>query len=382
MADFIFKISPNIILSSYGYARLGQYAKDYGSKFIVIIDPLMKEFSIADKITQSLTDRKIEFFVFDEFTDGATSDAVSRALALAREGYVHGVIAVGGGKALHIGQAVAALYNEQHDLYDYIDGAVPTSGALPLICVPTTPRETFIYTQNIPVCDSRSRQIKMLSVPRPLCKLSLIDPSLMSMLTENQRLSMAMETVCLAVEAYISQKSSFFSDMLAEKSMELLVSALDGPASLEVTTPAEELLAQGGFMASLAAASSAPGMCTLLALAINSRFKISTSLVSDVLLPFFLEDAGNYKSARILRLAQIFRAADKDMSEADGVKALEENIRIRMAKINLPSRLKDLGISLEQLALAVEDAGQLPLMSSLSRSMTSDDLFAIVKAAF
>lgn len=382
MADFIFKISPNIIISSYGYARLGQYAKDYGSKFIVIIDPLMKELSIADKITQSLADRKIEFFIFDEFTDGATTETAERALALAREGYVHGVIAVGGGKALHIGQAVAALYNEQHDLYDYIDGAVPTTGALPLVCVPTTPREIFIYTQNIPICDSRSRQIKMISVSRPLCKLSLIDPNLMSMLTENQRISMAMETVCLSVEAYISQKSSSFSDMLAEKAMELLVSSLDGPDSLEVTTPTEELLAQGGFMASLAAASSAPGMCTLLALAINARFKISMSLVSDILLPFFLDDAGKYKSARISRLSQIFRAAGKDLSEADAVKALEENVRMRMAKINLPSRLKDLGIPLEQLALAVEDAGQLSLMTTLSRSMTSDDLFSIVKAAF
>lgn len=382
MADFIFKISPNIILSSYGYARLGQYAKDYGSKFMVILDPLLKELAIADKITQSLADRKIEFFVFDEFADGATTEAVSRALALAREGHIHGVIAAGGNKALHIGQAVAAIYNEQHDLYDYIDGAVPTSGALPLVCVPTTFRATFIYMQSIPICDSRSRQIKLISVPRPLCKLALIDPTLMSMLTENQRLSMAIETGCLAVEAYISQKSSFFSDMLAEKSMELLVSALDGPTSLEVTTPAEELLAQGGFMASLAAASSAPGMCSLLALAINSRFKISTSLVVDVLLPFFLEDAGKYKSARILRMAQISRVADKDTSETDAVKALEENIRMRMAKINLPSRLKDLGISLEQLALAVEDAGQLSLMTGLSRSMTSDDLFAIVKAAF
>lgn len=382
MADFIFKISPNIILSSYGYARLGQYAKDYGSKFIVILDPLLKELTIADKITQSLADRKIEFFVFDEFSDGATTEAVARALALAREGHIHGVIAAGGGKSLHIGQAVAALYNEQHDLYDYIDGAVPTSGALPLICVPTTFRSPFIYTKSIPVCDSRSMQIKLLSVPRSLCKLSLIDPSLMSMLTENQRVSMALETVCLATEAYISQKASFFSDMLAEKSMELLVSALDGPTSLEVTTPAEELLAQGGFMASLAAAASAPGMCSLLALAIKARFQISTSLVYDILLPFFLTDAGSYKSARISRMAKIFRAADKDLSEADAVKAFEENIRMRMAKINLPSRLKDLGVPLEQLALAVEDAGQLSLMTTLSRSMTSDDLFAIVKAAF
>ena len=43
MADFIFKISPNIVLGSYTANRLGQYALEYGQNFMVIMDPVLKE---------------------------------------------------------------------------------------------------------------------------------------------------------------------------------------------------------------------------------------------------------------------------------------------------------------------------------------------------
>ena len=53
-----------------------------------------------------------------------------------------------------------------------------------------------------------------------------------------------------------------------------------------------------------------------------------------------------------------------------------------MAKANLPTRLKDLSVSIEQLALAAEDAGKLEYANFLPRSMTSDDFFELIKAAY
>ena len=65
MADFIFRISPNIILGSYSASRLGQFVQEWGTKFMVLMDPILTECGIAAKIKQSLTDRKVDFFVFD-----------------------------------------------------------------------------------------------------------------------------------------------------------------------------------------------------------------------------------------------------------------------------------------------------------------------------
>ena len=382
MADFIFKISPNIVLGSYAITRIGQYAQELGSKFMVIIDPMLKEVGISDKILQPLDEHKIDYFIFDEITNGATTQIISQALTLSREAHIHGVIAVGGAKTINIAKSVCSIFYEVHDLYEFVDGASPTVAPLPLLCVPSTMRDPFIFSPFTPVIDSRSNKNRLLRNKDGLVKLVLFDPNLSLTLTENQTASMAIETLCLATESYRSQKSTFFSDMIVEKGMELLGYALDGSPTLTITTPAEVLLTQGGCMASLASSMSAPGCATLLAQTINARCRISRSLVSSILYPYIIEDAAKFKADKIAKLSKILRAAPEEATQEEAVSGLTEYVRQKLAQNNLPARLKDLSITIDQLALCAEDAGELDLINTLPRSMTSDDLFDLLKLAF
>ena len=382
MADFIFRISPNIVLGSYTIARIGQYSRDYGSKFMVVIDPMLKEVGIADKILQPLDEHKVDYFIFDQIIDGANTQTSEQALTLAREAHVHGIIAVGGSKAINVAKAICSVFYEVHDLYSFIDGAAPNTSPLPLICIPTTMRDPFIFSPFTPVIDSRSNKNCLIKNKDALCKLVLFDPNLSLTLTENQTASMSIETLCIAIESYISQKANFFSDMIVEKGTELLGYAMDGSPSLTITTPAEVLLTQGGCMASLACAMSSPGVASSLAQTINARYRVSRSLVSSILLPYIIEDAAKFKADRIAKLSKILRACEENATQDEAVTALCEYVRQKIAKNNLPARLKDLSLSVDQLALAAEDAGQLDLMNTLPRSMTSDDMFDLLKLAF
>ena len=212
--------------------------------------------------------------------------------------------------------------------------------------------------------------------------MALFDPNLTVSLSENQLLSMSLEVLCLATEAYLSPKASFFSDMVAEKAIELTGYALDGAPSLMVTTPSEVLLSQGGCMAGLASSTSSQGAATLLALSTYTKYGISQSLVTSILFPYIIEDHAKFKGERIARLAKILRVAPNEASDEEACAAYADNIRQRIAKANLPARLKDLQISIDQFSLAAEDAGQLEMINFLPRSMTSDDLFDLIKLAY
>jgi len=382
MSDFSFKVSPNILLGSYTASRIGSSVLSYGTKFMLIVDPILRENGSAEKITKALDDKKIDYFIFDELSKGGDSEILERCLKLAREAHVHGVIALGGGRPIAIARGICALYNEIHDLYDFLDGARPVTAPLPLICVPTTIRDSFVFTDSIPLVDARSSTLKLLKAQSGISKLVLFDPTLTATLTENQTESMALETLCLAAESYLSQRENFFSDMIAEKSIELFSFALDGSQTLTVTTPKEELLSQAGCMASLAAATSSIGIASLLAMCINARYKISRSLVTTILFPYMIEECAKFKAGRIAYLAKKMNVAQTEQTDEEAAHAFAENIRQRIAKANLPARLKDLSISLEQLALAAEDAGQLDIVNNLPRSMNSDDLFGLIKTAF
>lgn len=382
MADLIFKISPDIILGSYTLTRLGQYAKNLGSKFMIIMDPILKDFNLAEKITQPLTDRKIDFFIYDNFNDGATTKDIENAVILAKQSHIHGIIAAGGEKAINAGCAVAALYNENRSIYDYIDNPGTAADSIPLICIPGTCRAPYAFTNSIPVTDSRSRQVKQLKIKDNACSLMLWDPNLSLTLTENQNTSLSLETLCLACEAYFSQKASFFSDMFCEKSFELLSYGMDEKKSLDITTPQEILLAQGGCMASLSVSTSSPGIASLLALAINARYKINRSLAATILFPYVIEEVAKFKADKIEKIARLYGTADEKLFRDEAVQSFTENIRQKIAKANLPVRLKELNLTMEQLATCAEDAGQLDIMTMLPRSMTTDELFELMKQAY
>ena len=382
MSDFTFRISPNILLGPYTISRLGQQIKEWGTRFIIIMDPLLNEAKLSDKITQSLMDHKIDCFVFSELSDGAATKTIERALKLSQEGHIHGVIAVGGEKAINVGRAVAAYFNEAHNLYTFVDGSLPSTNPIPCICVPTTFRSAFVFTQEIPVTDSRNHQISILHVQNSICKLLLMDPNLMLTLTDNQKATLSIELIALATEEYLSQKANIFSDMFVEKGLEILSYALDGSPSLEITTPEEVLLVQAGCLISLAAASSSIGLPSLISLSIYSRYHKGRSLVSSILLPYVLEDAAKFKVAKLEILAHMLRAAPEDIKGEEAAKMLTEYVRQKIAKYSLPTRLKDLQLTVEQLSLAVEDISKINTINTLPRSMSTDDLFDFIKLAF
>lgn len=382
MADFVFKIQPNIILGSYTTSRLGQYALEYGSKFMLFIDPILKENGTAEKIIQSLTDRNVDFFVYDDVPNTANSETLTAALKLAQDAKIHGVIAVGGGRTLGIAKALCALFYESKHIFDYLDGAAPEHPALPLICLPSTNRDSFIFTDRAPVTDARSTKLKLIKTQNGVCKLILWDPNLQVELTEKQSDCMALESLCFAIEGYLSQKATFFSDMILEKAVQLLGYAMDGSPTLSITTPQEVLLTQGGCMASLGAATSSFGAATLIANTICSRYRVSRFLITAILLPYIIEDAGTFRADKLAVLAKLLRACTEDATTEDAIASLAEYVRQKIAKVNIPARLKDLSLSIEELSLAVEDAGELELINSLPRSMTTDDLFEIVKKAY
>ena len=50
MADLQFKVSPNIVLGTYISSRLGLYAKEWGDRYMVIVDPVLKEVRNMDTL--------------------------------------------------------------------------------------------------------------------------------------------------------------------------------------------------------------------------------------------------------------------------------------------------------------------------------------------
>ena len=382
MADFVFKISPNIILGPYTMARIGQVAATWGTNYMLVADPILKEFGLIEKAVAALEEKGISVFLFDDIPSAATSTTLEEALSLARGAHVHGIISFGGQKTASLGRAIASLYNENHEVFEYLGGALPYSGALPFIEVPSTCRDPFVFMDRTPVIDARNRQIRLMKTQAAVCKAVIIDPNLYMNMSPNNAVSMIFHAISLAVEGYVSTKSNFFSETILGKSIEMLLLALDPEQSKLVGTPSEMLVAQGGCMASMGVAASSPGVATAISLACNARYKTSTSLVCSVLLPYVMEDASRARVDRIATIGKMLGVSSAGLDTAEVAKAAIDDIRRRLALAGLPTRLKDLGLSIDQLVPVSEDAAALDVMNYIPRALSSEDLFDLIKQAY
>jgi alcohol dehydrogenase len=382
MADFVFKISPNVILGPYTMTRIGQVAATWGTNYMLIADPILKEFGLVEKAVSALEEKGISVFLFDDIPSAATSTTLEEALSLARGAHVHGIISFGGLKTASLGRAVASLFNEDHEVFEYLGGAQPCSGALPFIEIPSTCRDPFVFMDRTPIIDARNRQIRLMKTQSAVCKAVVIDPNLYMNMSPNTAVSMVFHAISLAVEGYVSTKSNFFSETILGKSIEMLLLALDPEQSKLVGTPSEMLIGQGGCMASMGVAVSSPGVATAISLACNARYKTSTSLVCSVLLPYIMEDASRAKVDRIATIGKMLGVSSVGLDTSDVAKAAIDDIRRRLALAGLPTRLKDLGLTIDQLVPVSEDAAALDVMNYIPRALSSDDLFDLIKQAY
>lgn len=383
MADFIFRISPYIVSGSYTSSRLGQFVHEWGDRFLLIADPVLADFGTVEKVEVSLKERGINYFKFDELPECTDTELITQVLKLARDACVHGVISVGGTRTSSLARAVASLFNEERNIYDFIDSEADPSVPIPYIAVPTTSSNSFLFADTVPIVDARTGQIKIIKTRKGLCRLAVYDPNLPVSLTDKQFITMLLHTLCIAGEAYLSQKANFFSDTIAGKSIELLGFAMGSvPAAGSTTVSKQQFAMDGGCMAALAAACSSGSLATLLAQAISARHKLPPSLIVSILLPHLIEDAASYKKERLLHLAHILNVAVETSTTDAAVALLSEAVRNKTAQFDLPSRLADLSLTMEQLALCVGDLEKIDTVQGFYRSISQDDLFDLIKRAF
>ena len=381
MSNFTFKLSSNIILGSYSIAKIGSDAAQFGKKFLFVVDPLLHETGISKKITAALEERGISVLVFDGVKRSADSDIIENALSLARGVFVDGVIASGGMGSVAIGRAVASLYNEIGSIYDFIDGKPCTAEPLPFIEVPSTCREPFTFTSFSPIVDVRSRKINLLKIRQDLCKLCVFDPACYSNLAPNATTATLLQGLGIAFEGYISCRSSFLSESILGKAIERFLQSLGAPLG-NADASDETVIAEAACLTAIGISCSSPGLGSAIALACAGRYNISSSVVGTILLPHILANAQTSNLDKVVRIGRMLGVETQGADPLAVSQAAIEEIRRRLAQANLPTRLKDINLTMEQLIAVSEDAVSLSFMNYIPKPMRSDDVFELLKQAY
>jgi len=313
----------------------------------------------------------------------ADVDAAAAALRAQGAGPGDLVLAIGGGSALDLGKAVAALATntEGQSVRDYLEGVGRglqiKSPPLPLMAVPTTAGTGSEATKNAVISSYDPPFKKSLRADLMMPRVVLVDPQLTVSIPPSTTAHTGLDAITQLIESYLSRKAKPLPQTLAVAGLRLALPAITEAVTDGTSRPAREAMSQAALLSGMALANSGLGMAHGVAAALGIHHKIAHGLACAIMLPVALAVNRSVCEPAMAALAREVGLAERSTDDAKAAEALIARIDDICRQLDVPTKLSTLGVKAADLAPLVHDARG-NSMDGNPRSLNDDELGQIL----
>ncbi len=305
------------------------------SRPLLIIDEFMLLQGHADTISKALAEYGVSLRVFSGVVPDPTTESVAAGLAALKAGDHDSVIALGGGSAIDTAKLVAVMAGRHGLLRDY---KVPKTldDGLPVIAIPTTAGTGSEATRAAVVTDSETQE-KMLCMGLGLVPVAaLVDYELTLSMPYRLTADTGIDSLCHALEAYVSRRSNSFTDGIALSAMATIATTLrtacEEPGNLEAREAMMLAATQGGIAFSNSSVTLIHGMSRPL----GAHFHVPHGLSNAMLLPEITAWSVTSAPARYADCARAMAMATAQDSDGNACEKLVAGLRALCADLAVP----------------------------------------------
>ncbi len=328
-------------------------------KIVIITDENIKKSGLASMVQRSLPEGSSSLVVSDIPEEPTLADIKKRLNAVS-EFAPDLIIGLGGGSSMDAAKAIFAIYERPDlDIYD-ITPLVKLNlrSKAKLILVPTTSGTGSECTWAAVLSDEDHSRKNELASTEIIADFAILDPALVLRLPPGITRNTAVDAITHAVEARSSQWRNYYSDIFAEKAMELITQNLPIVIKDPENIRAREEVHIGASMAGIAFSNSQVGLAHAMGHSLGAHFRIPHGITVALYLPQVVEfsepDARESYLSLMNKMPEKFRKGN-----------LADSLRAFFSEIGQPLNVKDCGIDrkeysgrLESLvALAEESTG-------------------------
>lgn len=376
----LFNTTRSIIIERGAAARLAEQVQSMGHRCVLLItDAGVLATGLLAPVERGFARLGIALHVFSDVQADPPESVILDAVQAARRCCADCVIGFGGGSSLDAAKLTALLARSEETLAD-IYGIDRTNGRrLPLILVPTT-AGTGSEVTAVSVITSGEGQKNVVISPALLPDIALLDADLTLGLPRSVTAATGIDSMVHAIESFTSRHlKNPISDCLAREALKLLGDSLEHVCNNGSDAQAREQMLIGACLAGMAFANAPVAAVHALAYPLGARFHIphglSNSLVLAPVMRFNLPAA----AALYAELAAIV-LPEIQGTVTERAHALIDHLEALPVRLGLPTRLRDVGITLDDLdALAMDATRQTRLLNNNPRELTLDDIQAIYR---
>ncbi|MGD9495129.1 MAG: iron-containing alcohol dehydrogenase family protein [Armatimonadota bacterium] len=290
MAEIALRCAREVIFGSGVRTQLGQQAALLGRRALIVTGRrALRESGALGELREILAGADVASVAFSEVEAEPSLTTVERGRSVCRAEGCDLVVAAGGGSALDVGKAVAALVPLPDPVAYYFAGAQIPGQGLPCIALPTTSGTGAEVTPNAVLTDTATDTKASIRGRALLPEIALVDPELTLSCPPDQTAWSGLDALTQAIESLVSTGANPISSLLAEEAIRRIAGSLRRAVADGSQLHAREEMALGSLLAGLALASARLGLVHGLAHPLGARYHLPHGLVCGALLPHVMQ---------------------------------------------------------------------------------------------
>ncbi|KJF67913.1 iron-containing alcohol dehydrogenase [Rhizobium nepotum] len=384
MYAFTFATAPQIIAGPGCIARLSELKTRLGSRILVISDEGVVKAGLVQPAITSLSGGGAEISIFTGVVADPPEAIVHAAVAQAVGFGATGVLGIGGGSSLDVAKLVALLAKSGEALGNIYGVGNVTGQRLPLVLVPTT-AGTGSEVTPISIVTTGAHQKKGVVSPILLPDAALLDANLTIGLPPAVTAATGIDAMVHAIEAFTSASANNnpVSRTLAKEALRLLGANIEIAVKTGTDLAARQAMLLGAMLAGQAFANSPVAAVHALAYPIGGHYHVPHGLSNSLVLPHVLRFNASECGDAYAELAPCIFPHLEPAGQAERLSGFIEGLAMLPMRLNLPVRLRDVGIPREGLPLLAQSAmEQTRLLVNNPRPVSLSDAAGIYEAAW
>jgi len=380
-------------------ARTGELVTRLGARRVLIVtDQKLVTAGVVPAVVEPLQASGIDVPLFADGEPEPTLEAAERAIACARDVRPDAVLGLGGGSNMDLAKITATVLAHGGAARDYFGDDCLAGPVLPLICVPTTAGTGSEVSASCVLTDRQSQvKVGVLSnYLRP--RLAIVDPQLTRSCPAAVTADSGIDALTHAIEAFTAVDNRSFplgpgertvyqgrnplAGALAEKAIRLIGQNLERAVTAPADESAREAMALGATLAGLAFSNVGVALVHALEYPLGGLTHCSHGAGNGLFLPYVMRFNLPERTPELAQVAEFLGVAARDRDDAGNAQAAIERVEQLKRVIGIPARLRELGVTRDQLPLLAEKTLAIKRILRVNpRPVTLHDLLSILESA-
>ncbi|MBK9347737.1 MAG: iron-containing alcohol dehydrogenase [Burkholderiales bacterium] len=331
---------PTLLVGPGSSARLGQAVAGFGhEKILIVTDSVISKLGLLKPMTDALTAGGAQFVVFDEITPDAPIPLIEKGIAFYQEHGCDAIIAFGGGSSMDASKAIAVSISNPKPLRQLAGYLKGLRTPVKIYAVPTTAGTGSEVTVAAVISDPEKHSKLVIVDPRMVPKMAALDPSLMTGLPPHITAATGIDALTHAVEAFIGNWTTPYSDGMALSAVGLIFENLRTAYTNGKNLEAREKMALASTYAGLAFTRANVGYVHAIAHQFGGRYHTPHGLANAIMLPHVLKYSSPAITERLALLAVRAKVGTDDEPSSVLAQKFIDAVDQLNADLNIPTHL-------------------------------------------